>query len=113
MTKAQKKEIKSIIISSIESLKSEIADLEERSKPVAPDISLGRLTRQEARQDQEISKSILQDCKIRLTKLEYAKDRVDTDEYGICRVCDDEIDYERLKLLPETIICMECTKEKN
>lgn len=112
MTKKTKEEIFNIIEKQISDLKSSIDLLKEKIKPVSPDVSLGRLTRQEARQEQELNKNLLQESEIRLKKLKYAKDRVFKESYGYCDICDEEININRLKLVPESVICMECLSEK-
>jgi len=95
----------------IEHLKNEIVVLKEKMQPIAPDCSLGRLTRMEALGEQEINAKILFQSEDRLEKLEYVLRNINSSNYGICRVCDEEIDIERLKILPETTICIECSRE--
>jgi DnaK suppressor protein len=38
---------------------------------------------------------------------------IDLGEYGICRVCNKEIDEERLKAVPTTRICVPCKKAES
>ena len=55
MTQNEKDEIKQIIEKNIYTLKEQIALLEEKVKPIAPDCSLGRLTRLEAMGEQQVT----------------------------------------------------------
>jgi len=110
MTDKDRAEIKSTIISSIDAVKKEIGFLKEKSQPIEPDCSLGRLTRLEAMQEQELSVHMLQESIIRLNKLEYALRKVDEPEYGICVECEEPIAPARLKLMPETSKCIECAQ---
>lgn len=112
MNKETKKELFDIIEKQIIDLESNIELLEDKVKPVAPDVSLGRLTRQEARQEQELNKKLLGDTTIRLNKLKYAKDRAFSENFGYCDICDEEINIERLKIMPESTICIECLNER-
>ena len=48
MTQKEKETLKSKIESDISELKKQIETLQEKAKPIAPDCSLGRLTRMEA-----------------------------------------------------------------
>lgn len=112
MTQAEKKEIADIIDKNIEDLERNIAVLEEKSKPVVPDISLGRLTRQEARQEQELSKKILEDSRTRIKKMIFAKHRISSENYGFCDICEEPINIERLKIMPESTLCLECMRER-
>jgi RNA polymerase-binding transcription factor DksA len=40
--------------------------------------------------------------------IEQALQRIDLNEYGICRVCGQEIDEQRLEIVPTTRICVPC-----
>ena len=108
MTRAEREKIKSVIIENIAALKEEIAQLEEKTKPIAPDCSLGRLTRLEAMQEKEVCRHALDQAGIRLNKLEYALRKVDEPLYGICAECEEPIAPGRLMLMPESSKCVEC-----
>jgi len=41
-------------------------------------------------------------------QIEQALQRIDLEEYGICRVCGNEIDEQRLEIVPTTRICVPC-----
>lgn len=46
-------------------------------------------------------------------KIREALQRIDTDSYGICESCGDEISEQRLKVRPVTTLCFECkTKQE-
>ena len=110
MSDEERTEIRSIITESIAALKDEMVILEQMGKPIAPDCSLGRLTRLEAMQEQEISVNRLYEAGIRLNKLEYALRKVDTPEYGLCMECEEPIATARLRLMPESSLCIKCAK---
>lgn len=108
MDETVRNEIETIITHQIEQLNKEIISLEEKSKPVSPDVSLGRLTRQEAMQEQEVSKCLLEDSKLRLNRLRYTQSKVHTEDYGVCILCEEDIPIERLKIIPESAVCVRC-----
>ena len=108
MTIQQRKQIKKKIIKDIEFLKNEMTELKKKTKPIAPDCSLGRLTRMEMIGEQKVNEYALQEARIRLHKLEYTLRKVDEETYGICIECDEEIPLERLLILPESVRCIEC-----
>lgn len=112
MTPSQKKELKSLVVTQIKSLKKDITLLQEKVKPVSPDKGLGRLTRLEAMNEMEINKKLLQDATSRFNRLEYALRKVDSDEYGICALCEELIPFERLKIMPESTICVDCASQR-
>ena len=111
MDKKQKKYIKEKIIKDIEHLIKEIDELKEKNKPIAPENSLGRLTRLEAMGEKSINEAMLVKNEQRLKKLLYVKDRVEEDSFGYCNICDELINYERLKIVPESTVCIECASE--
>jgi len=92
-------------------MNNEIAELKEKTKPITPDCSLGRLTRQEMIQEQQVNEYAKHEAEIRVNKLKYALQKVDKEGYGICGECEEEIIFGRLMLLPESTHCVECKQE--
>ncbi len=111
MTSAQTEEIKQIIIEQLEHLKEEIILLKEKTKPIAPDCSLGRLTRLEAIGEQQIHEHALRESEIRINKLSFVLRKVDKKHFGICGECEETIPFARLRLVPESTICVNCANE--
>ena len=108
MTQNEKETIKETINRDIYSLKEQITILEEKVKPIAPDCSLGRLTRLEAMGEQHVNNTILDESKIRLTRLNNALLRIDKPMFGICIECEEEIGVGRMSIRPESVRCVEC-----
>ncbi|MDM5263720.1 TraR/DksA C4-type zinc finger protein [Sulfurovum sp. XTW-4] len=108
MTQEERDEIKVRIETSIHTLKEQIAILEEKVKPIAPDCSLGRLTRLEAMGEQHVNNKIMDESKLRLTRLTNALLRIDKPMLGICIECEEPIKIERMRIRPESVRCVEC-----
>lgn len=108
MTIDEKENVKLKITEEIESLTQSISSLEEMSKPVAPDVSLGRLTRMEALSSQGISEANLRSARGRLSMLQSALRRIDDPEFGICIECEEPIPMGRLLIMPESRKCVHC-----
>jgi DnaK suppressor protein len=113
MTKEQKKQIKMKIQSDIAVLQNDIKSLVKQTEPIAPDCCLGRLTREEMMIEQQIYLHSLHESEIRVKKLKFALSKIDKKEYGICMECEEDIAFERLVLLPESIHCVPCKSELN
>jgi len=111
MNAEQRQQIKNQINSYIDALKREIFELEEKTKPITPDCSLGRLTRQEMIQEQQVNEHALNEAIIRLNKLTYASKKVNKEDYGVCVECEEDILFERLILVPESSHCVSCKQE--
>ncbi|MBU1638508.1 TraR/DksA C4-type zinc finger protein [bacterium] len=110
MTPEERAEIKKKIISDIEETKRSIADLEQLTKPIAPDDAIGRLTRMEAINSRSINEASLNQARAKLNKLERALERVDKEDFGICVVCEQPIPVKRMMLMPEAIKCVRCAE---
>lgn len=108
MTDEQLQQIKDRIIQELESLRCAISKLEENAKPISPECAIGTLGRFELMHDMQVDEKALHDAKIRINKLEYALANVDKDGYGECRECEEEILFERLMILPESLYCTKC-----
>ena len=108
MTAKEKETIKEKIEQDISLLKKQISILEEKVKPISPDCSLGRLTRLEAMGEQHVNNKILDESKIRLTRLQNALLRIDKPMFGICIECEEDIGIGRMTVRPESVRCVEC-----
>jgi len=112
MTTKEKQALKEKIMQDIEELKKQIETLQEKAKPIAPDCSLGRLTRMEAMAEQEVNQKILDESKLRLTRLQNTLSRIDKPMFGICIECEEPIGIERMKIRPESVRCVTCASEQ-
>ncbi len=108
MTQEERNDIKESIETSIHTLKEQISILEEKVKPIAPDCSLGRLTRLEAMGEQHVNNKIIDESKLRLARLTNALLRVDKPMFGICIECEEPIKMGRMRIRPESVRCVEC-----
>jgi len=108
MTLLEREEIKNCIKRELAKVNREIVELEKYSKPITPDCSLDDIGREEAMVEAMVQGKILEQVKKRkgnLTlALAYAKKR----DYGICIVCEEPINIERLIVRPESIRCVHC-----
>ena len=111
MNVKQLKMIKDKIISDISDMNREIEELQDKIEPITPDCSLGRLTRQEMIQEQQVNEHALHEAEIRVNRLNYALQKVDKDGYGICSECEEDIVFQRLMILPESTHCVACMNE--
>ena len=80
----------------------------EGAKPVGLDEPIGRLSRMDAIQQQQMTKANRSSYEIKLRQIQAALHAFDKDEYGFCRSCEEPIGYRRLKARPETPFCLEC-----
>jgi len=108
MTKKEKETIEEKIKSDMALLKKQIIELEEKLTPITPDCGLGRLTRLEAMEEQHVNNKILDEARIRLTRLNNALHRISKPMFGFCMECEEDIGTERMLVRPESIKCTKC-----
>ena len=108
MHQENKKKLKELIKSEILTLSKQIELLKEKVKPISPDCSLGRLTRLEAMGEQHVNNKVLDEAKLRLTRLNNALLRIDKPMFGICIECEEEIGFGRMSVRPESVRCVKC-----
>ena len=111
MTETEKQELKQSIEKEITILTTELETLQQSLKPIKKDCSLDSIDHKMLKQDQNINIQRYEEAKKRLNRLQYAYLKVDTDEYGICKECEEEISLARLKLVPESEYCVACMNE--
>lgn len=76
--------------------------------PVAPDKAIGRLTRQDALQQQQMSAALLRRYEQELAWVERALTAVADGTYGCCRRCEEPIAPARLLAMPDSVLCVAC-----
>lgn len=99
----------------LEALKAELeqsADASEANRaPVELDQqSVGRLSRIDAMQVQAMAIATEQRRKAELARVEAAMERLDSDEFGFCEICCEEIAPARLELNPAVTTCIGCAR---
>ncbi len=97
-------------------LRSELQELEETfketSEPVELDQSrVGRLSRMDAMQIQQMALETARRRQNQLLKIEGALRRIESGGYGYCFVCGEEIDVRRLSADPTNTRCMVCVEK--
>ncbi len=108
MTDNERKQIRGAIVAQMAEIRDTLGAHEESSRPVEPDNAIGRLTRMEAINAKHISEATLDNARARLARLENTMKRLDTDDYGICSMCDEDIPFKRLMLVPDSTRCVPC-----
>lgn len=96
-------------------LRSELQGLDEASKeavkPVELDqASVGRLSRMDAMQAQQMAQEVVRRRQHQLVRVEGALRRIESGEYGCCFVCGEEIGVRRLEVDPTSVRCVKCVE---
>ncbi len=108
-TEAQLRELHALLLALRESLTELIAASKSGAQPVALDqSSVGRLSRMDAIQAQQIAKASRQSHELRLKLVVQALRKFERQEYGYCGGCEEPIGYPRLRARPEAAFCVRC-----
>jgi DnaK suppressor protein len=111
MKARERVEIAAIIDNKLKEIVLEKKKLAEMCRPIAPDNAIGRLSRMEAINEKSVNEAALNLLKIKERKLLKAQEKVLEEDFGICLECEEEIPLKRMKLLPESIVCVNCLNE--
>ena len=98
-------------------LKSELREQEELSQEGKSIVELdqskmGRLSRLDAMQGQQMAMEEARRRQRQLLKIDGALRRIESDEYGICFICEEEIDVRRLNFDLTSTRCIECANKE-
>ena len=110
MKKEEQEEFRPIIEEAIREAKTEIANSKENTKPISPDVSIGRLSRLDSMQMQQMALEAQRRQQLYLIRLEEALTRLNQGTYGQCLQCRDDIAMERLRYQPDAVLCMRCAR---
>lgn len=108
MTDTEKKVLKEKIIKEITKVKQDVIDLEEQTKPIAPENAIGRISRIDAINNKSVNEAALNKSRMKLNNLEIALNQIDKPGFGICSRCKQPIQPARLMYMPESTRCIHC-----
>jgi DnaK suppressor protein len=97
----------------LDELRTASASTAESRKPVELDqSSVGRLSRIDSMQMQEMALASERRRETELLRIEAAIRRIDNEDYGFCIVCDEPIAPRRLEADPAVPTCVRCASKQ-
>jgi DnaK suppressor protein len=90
-----------------------IAELGNESAAVVEldQAKVGRLSRMDAMQAQAMAQASSVRREEMLRRIEAALKRIDNDDYGFCKECDEPINPKRLEFDPTVVLCIDCASK--
>ena len=82
---------------------------EESAEAVSPDKGLGRLSRMEAMQDQQLILEARRRKKMQKIAVQAALQRIENGQFGTCIFCGNAIALDQLEVAPESSTCVNCS----
>lgn len=110
MTREQQEIFRPIIEERMQEAKAEIAASSEDTKPISPDASIGRLSRLDSMQMQQMALGARRRQQMLLVRLEEALRRLNQGTFGRCLQCGKDIAEERLRYQPDAVLCIKCAR---
>ena len=110
MQETQKEALVQKMHAEVGRLKIEVVRLKEITKPVAPDDSIGRLSRMDNIVNNSVNTAALAKAESRLAGLEYVLRNVDDPDFGYCMECGEPIPHARLMAMPGATLCVKCAE---
>ncbi|MGB0583220.1 MAG: TraR/DksA family transcriptional regulator, partial [Limisphaerales bacterium] len=74
------------------------------------DTAIGRLSRMDAMQNQQMALELKRRQETRLQRVKNALKNIDRGKYGICGKCRKPIDESRLEVQADAVMCIACAK---
>ena len=96
-----------------EELAALVAEGRRADAPIAPDKAIGRLTREDALQQQQMSAELVRRHEQELLRVEKALEAIDAGTYGQCQRCGEPIAEARLNAMPHATICVACAGRRS
>lgn len=112
MTDEEKIQLKEKIEKRIAETKVEIEDLVDLTQPIAPENSIGRISRMDAINNKSVNEAALRQQRQKLQRLEFSLSKFGTDDFGKCVTCKAEIPQGRLMFMPESVYCVRCASRR-
>ena len=110
MNKEQKKQIEEKLNNEVEDAKTKITKYKELSQPIAPENSIGRVSRMDAINNKSVVEAALREAEEKLLKLLVIQKKITQKDFGLCIKCKKEIPFGRLIFRPESQLCVYCAK---
>ena len=82
----------------------------ELTKPISPENAIGRISRMDAINNKSINDEALRKAELKLNNLKVAYTKINDEDFGKCRKCNQPIPIGRLLLMPQATTCVNCSR---
>lgn len=111
LTDQQRAELRDKLLMLRQVLVQRSGSASEDKQPVSLDQPIGRLTRMDAIQQQQMALGQQRRLEQELERVNAALQQLERQQYGFCLRCQEAIPYERLQIRPIATLCYECQRE--
>lgn len=103
-------EIKDKILDEILKIEKSIVEYKELNQPIAPDDSIGRISRMDAINNKSITEAALRQAEQKSRDLHRVLSQIGTKDFGVCLKCRKTIPLGRILIRPQSLYCVNCAK---
>jgi DnaK suppressor protein len=103
-------EIKQRLLSEISKTEMLIKEYKELTKPIAPDVAIGRISRMDAINNKSVTEATLRQAEKKLINLNRVYANLESDDFGLCLKCRKPIPLGRILIRPESLYCVNCAQ---
>ncbi len=112
LTPAQCQELKQRLLETAAQLEALSGATRDAAAPVSLEQPIGRLARMDSLQNQQLADAQRRQREQQKAQIQSALRRLEEDTYGECISCGEDIGYDRLKVRPETPLCLGCQRSR-
>ena len=110
MDKSQLKELQEKLENEIKNTQEKINKYSDLCKPIAPENSIGRVSRMDAINNKSIVEAALRVAIEKMQQLKAMKNTIEDSDFGICNKCKQPIPFGRLIIQPHSKFCVICAQ---
>lgn len=96
------------LIELLTELETQMEQSREERAPVAVDGRMGRVSRADEMQVQQMAMEMGRRREQRISRVRTALERIKDGSYGVCGRCEKPISEARLSAMPEVVLCVRC-----
>ena len=104
------KEIEQTILNEISKTERSIEEFKEMTKPVAPDVAIGRVSRMDAINNKSVAEAGLRFSETKLKNLQRVLSQLGSKDFGLCLKCNKPIPLGRILIRPQSLLCVQCAE---
>lgn len=92
----------------IKAIEGHLTENDDAKDPIKPDAAIGRLSRVDAMQNQQMRLALQRNRRDEIARLQNALKLIEAGKYGTCNGCDEDIPDARLDAVPDAQMCVPC-----
>ena len=110
MNETELKAIKEKLLLETHDTQKKINKYSDLCKPIPPENSIGRISRMDAINNKSVVEAALRVAKEKMKQLKQVENKINHDDFGVCKKCNNIIPFGRLMIQPHSKFCVICAK---